>query len=302
MWVVSGLIAVLLAPGPAAAQEPRSPTPTQLQLYQEAHQAFEGERFEAAASLLRRALQGGELNLLHLSLGRALFRLDRCEEAAEHYDLALEAPPVIEPPAEDVRARIGAYREDLGNCSGTLVIRCTEAEQNLIIEGQGPVHCGANPLPPGTYTLRGSGSETESRQVEVRAMEETSIDAPTSERTESPPRPVPFPIDTMGLVIAAVGGAVLVGALVLDLTALDSAIDDFDSAREVGSANANDLKSDAELLQGVTLAGYIAGAAILATGLTFWIWGVTSSEEPPATTVGGMISPWGAGLELRSRF
>src|SRR5262245_40352957 len=98
------------------------PTEAQSELYHRAHAAFEAGDYATATSLLRSALELGELNILYLSLGRALYRDHRCREADDAYLKALKAPAVSEPAPSDVAAKVETYRADLSkSCPGTLV-------------------------------------------------------------------------------------------------------------------------------------------------------------------------------------
>src|SRR5690606_6756 len=82
---------------PASAQEPRAPTAAQVELYESAHRAFEADDHAGAIRLLQSALSLGELNILYVSLGRALYRAGRCEAADAAYERAVVAPAVVQP-------------------------------------------------------------------------------------------------------------------------------------------------------------------------------------------------------------
>ena len=132
MPVAVACCSILLFCAPARAQEPAAePTPAQVELYQRANEAFARDEYENAIELLQSALALGDLNILHLSLGRTLFRDGRCAEAALHYERALVTPAVADPPGQGLRHGVARHFEKEDQARGQL----TEAHLELDIAG-----------------------------------------------------------------------------------------------------------------------------------------------------------------------
>jgi hypothetical protein len=121
LCTVACLIALSVAL-PAAAEDLATPTDTQLKLYEEGALAFGAGEYEKAARLFQASIDLGPLNVTYLNLGRALFRLDRCEEARDALDAARSAPRVADPPHEAVMDKIVEYSLDLADCGSDPVV------------------------------------------------------------------------------------------------------------------------------------------------------------------------------------
>lgn len=107
----------------AHAQELAAPSDTQLKLYEEGAAAYQAGEFDKASRLFQASIDLGPLNVTYLNLGRALFRLGRCDEARAALDAARSAPRVADPPHEAVMDKIVEYSLDLADCvpSGLVV-------------------------------------------------------------------------------------------------------------------------------------------------------------------------------------
>mgnify|MGYP002633194949 CR=1 FL=1 len=119
---LAALLAALVCATPAAAQDFASPSDTQIKLYEEGAAAFQAGEFEKAVRLFQASIDLGPLNLTYLNLGRALFRLDRCEEARDALDKARSAPRVANPPPEAVMDKIVEYSLDLADCGAAPIV------------------------------------------------------------------------------------------------------------------------------------------------------------------------------------
>lgn len=122
MKFVSFAVAVtlaMLAPLCVSAQEAAAPTEIQLKLYEEGASAFGAGEFEKAVRLFRASNDLGPLNVTYLNLGRALYRLGRCDEARDALDAARTAPQVAEPTPAAVLDKIVEYSLDLADCRPT---------------------------------------------------------------------------------------------------------------------------------------------------------------------------------------
>lgn len=159
-----------------------SPDEAQLRLYQEGAEAFRQGQYEKAVELFQASLHLGELNITWLNLGRALYKLGRCQEALEAYQSAMEAPRVQTPSPEQVAAKMQEYRADLSTtCPGYLILECSTQDKGPImisIDGQPPVRCAADPilLPPGQHTVSSQmRGKLQERSIRIDPMQETRL-------------------------------------------------------------------------------------------------------------------------------
>jgi hypothetical protein len=150
----------------------------------DAAEAFRQGQYEKAVELFQASLHLGELNITWLNLGRALYKLGRCEEALAAYQSAQAAPRVQTPSPEQVDAKRQEYVADLKSCPGYLVMKCpTGAGPTMYsIDGQPPVRCAAEPvaLPPGEHTVVAQGQD-QGRAVTIIPMSQTTMSMPTAQ-------------------------------------------------------------------------------------------------------------------------
>ncbi len=173
------LLSLALSPTAAQAQSTVKPSEAQFQLYAEGYEAFKAGDYTKAVDLFRASLHLGELNITYLNLGRALFKLDRCEEAAEAYDKADRAPRIADPPPQVVQDKTREYREDLKTCLAALVVECVGGPgMKVTIGDRAPIECTGKPiaLPPGEYDVQGerAGTTYEGR-VTLKPMERATL-------------------------------------------------------------------------------------------------------------------------------
>jgi tetratricopeptide (TPR) repeat protein len=216
----------VVARDPAPVPPLVAPTQAQRELYDRARSAFDAAEFETAAALLRSALELGALNILELSLGRALFRAGRCAEAEAAYARALEAPAVATPSRDDVRARVASYRADLATCPAPTPPPSAPAPPAPAV---GPAPREATPAPP---------------------------EAPAG----------PNATTVLGWAALGTGAALLTAAIIIDAGVLGTTIDDFHASRLSGDGEALALSERIDTLQVVALVGYVGGAALASTG------------------------------------
>jgi hypothetical protein len=303
--------ALLLGAGVAGAQPPVEPTPAQVELYQRANEAFARDEWDNAIELLESALALGEINILHLSLGRTLFRDGRCAEAALHYDRALVTPAVADPPPAEVAARVEAYRADLAaGCPGSLVVVCRPLHATVTVDDGEPRECtsAAFTLPPGSHRVVVSlGTRSASETVRIEPMGETQV-VLSVEDAAAPPVTPPItsgrpgtaeprttrPLRIAGLSLSGAGLALLLGAALVDAITLGDAIDRFRDAAAIGDPRAEAFQDRASRLQSTALALYLTASLLGAAGAALFVVDLVRGEETePAVDValapGGLI-------------
>lgn len=295
------LLPLWLGATPATAQEVAEPTGAQVELYQKAVEAYQQEEWTRAIELLRSSLALGELNLVYLNLGRALFRSGDCAGAEKAYEKALTAPAVAEPSVDEIRARVEAYRKELAACPGAVVLRCDPADMKVTVDDNAPVPCeGELVLSPGEHVLTATNGTVSAQVrvvVETRGRHEVELAAVRA--IEPPPvvdRPT-SPLVTWGLVTGAVGGVAIVSAAIVDQTLLAEAIEEYEYAitnsSEVDEKAARD---DAELYQSAVLGLVAAGGAVTVAGVVMFAVGLWGGEEgAPSAGVAPWVLPEGGG-------
>lgn len=261
------LLAITLVHAPLVAVAQQEPTDEQRRLYVAAHDAYRRQAYDEAIALLEQALALGDLNLLHLSLGLALLRANRCTDADGHLRLAAVAPPVVDPPAVEVRARAAEYLAELG-------ARCRPAEP-----------------PAGTFAPAPAAPPSSDAPALA-----ASAPAPPDESPSNPAR-------TMSFVAAGAGAAVLAFAIVADVALLGAAVEDFEAARAAGDEGALDAQSRAETWRALAITGYALGAAAIATGAVLFILsGDADAERDPSPRARAWLAPDAAGVTVAGRF
>jgi len=299
---LAALTLVAVAASPAAAQEVVEPTQAQIQLYQKAIEAYQQEDWARAIELLRSSLALGELNLVYLNLGRALFRSGDCAGATEAYNKALTAPAVAEPPAAELRTKVETYRKELASCPGTVVLSCEPRDMKVTVDGAAPVPCaGELMLSPGEHVLTATnGTVSAQTRVVVETQRRQEVELMASGSVEPPPVVAQrgSPLVTWGLITASAGGATLIAAAVVDQTALATAIEEYEYAI-TNSSEVDEIaaRNDADGLQTTVLILTAAGGAVTLSGVVILAIGLLSGDEaaPPAQAVAPWIVPGGGG-------
>jgi len=249
---------------------------------------------EKAIGLLEESLELGELNVTWLNLGRAYAKVGRCADALEAYDRMAVAPRVDEPPPEVLYDVLAKYRKELfTECPATVIIRCSQRDLTVTIDGGDPVACEGNAVEvtAGTHTFAAQrdGEVVESREVEVRGLTTSYVDFNVPVPPPSPPATATGGLDwraASGIAGLATGGSMLVAAAVVDGAIIVPHIDRFEAARDRGDvAAANELRLAIETEQAVSTGLYIAGGTVLAAGgglLVYWL--VDSDEAETSET------------------
>lgn len=309
-------LALLCLCEPAAAQSDAvviEPSAEQIALSQEAYQAFIDKDWDKAIDIYQRLLDLGPLNSAYASLGFAYFKAGRCEEARDALDSAEVAPKVSNPPPEVVDELLARYRGQLSaECPGTLILTCSQPDVQIAVDGQAPAACTGNALYllPGDHTvvaeLRGA---TQEHQITITAMDTARLEVfiPGIAATDTAPAdgaPRKRGVGTLGwggLALAGAGGAVMLGAAVLDVTALSS---NMQALREASADNDlpryDSLKPTVEtqqsLIKGMLFSGsalVIVGGALFTVDLLSDPTGEASSDEASlAITPQGAVFHW----------
>ena len=172
---------VLLSASTAFADEPAEASQAQLELNQQGVEAIIAEDYPRAIRLFEASLDLGDLNITYLNLGRAYQHDGQCEKAEEKYGIALEAPQVSAPSAEEVQQTIMRYRDELRQkCPGYLEVECDPPELSLYIDDDGPTDCVAQSrfeLLPGEYDVRGEFEEdVTSASVAIEALRTSQLE------------------------------------------------------------------------------------------------------------------------------
>lgn len=144
---------------------PVTPPPEQLKLLKEAVRATNKGQFEQAINLYEAAMPYGDLNIIHLGLGRLLQRQGRCMEAERHFEQALVAPAVQKPGRKGVASAIARYRQQNQElCPATLIITCIPGSMTLSVSGQKRLCGEPMELDAGEYEVLGQAFGKVSRE------------------------------------------------------------------------------------------------------------------------------------------
>jgi hypothetical protein len=167
---VCALWSALCFASAAQAQEEATAQPpeAQLKLLQEAVRATNAGEFEQAINLYEAATPYGDLNIIHLGLGRLLQRQGRCLEAEQHFTQALTAPAVQTPNRRGVAQAIERYRAEAP--------KICPADMTVSIAGQRRL-CGTPmELPRGEYEVIGEAFGQVVRQkISLRNGQQESL-------------------------------------------------------------------------------------------------------------------------------
>ncbi len=309
---------VVLAPSLAAAQDDAPPmvelSPKQIEYFQKATSLLNDDQHDTAIEYYKLALKDGEANVLYASLGRAYFKKGDCQSADDNYIKALSAPTVSQPPPDAVRQKIEEYRIGLRvECSGKLEVVCAPQDMEIRIAEGARRSCSEFPvdLPAGDYKVTAfAGGLSQDKDIKITGLETTSIefsiDVPLDNGGGG--KPVtggePSVLGTVGWVTAGAGIAVVLSAVVMDVTVLSAAVDDFEQAAENRAPNEDQLFDDASSLQTIVLATYVAGGALALTGVVMALLAPSSEQAPAAAPKAGetSVQPWlgpdGAGVQF----
>lgn len=263
------------------------PTDAQLELNETAVSASLSGDHATAVELFRASLELGALNITYLNLGRAHAALDRCGEAEKAYKAARKAPPVADPPPDQIDQLVDKYLVELHEgCIGTLLLTCSPRNMEVSIDDAEPITCPEQPmeLTWGAHQLIW-GPEDDPRKarvhIEPNAETELHLDHPRVEVVEVPVETPPEPVEPAessnwmliaGASTAGAGALLLVGGLIVDTGVTGSTIDDYEAAAAEGDQGEYDsLRGDIDTLQTTSIALYATGGILVAGGATLLI-------------------------------
>jgi tetratricopeptide (TPR) repeat protein len=236
-----------------------------------------------------------EANAPYRYAAEALLALGRYQEAIEALRRYLSLRPTVSD-AEMVRRQIAEIAA--AHLPGTLAVHGSPEGAAIFVDDSAS-SAGTVPteltLTAGGHRLRARRSGYDDSVVYVRVIGEKATDVTFAMR---PARPG-IPLREWGWITVAAGGVFVVGALVMDAGPLGHTINEFHTAAASGDPSAESLKSRAEVLKGVALAGYILGGVGVAGGLGMVLLSGKGKKDarPPA---GVAWAPWitmdGAGV------
>lgn len=284
-------LALVVAPSDANAQPFANPTDAQVKLYEQATAAYSEGKYPKAIELLRSSLALGELNIVYLNLGRALFRDGQCDAADEAYAKALTAPAVEAPSPDAVKAKVEQFRGEFSQCPALVTVQCSPPDLRISIDGKPPVACGMHKLSPGEHLISTIGAKNAVQMpVQAVARKRMTVTVDASDKTDAPTPTSPFL--TWGAVTASVGAVSLLGGVIVDQAVLGGTLDEFREAVAEGDPEASNLRSDAEGQQTMVLTLYSVGGALIVGGGALMVVGLL--DEPEADPEGGTsaVIPW----------
>ncbi len=312
-WVTATVVALVLAtPAGTSAEQLATPGPEQVRLYLAGVEAHETGEFATAIASFRAALAFGDLNVVHLGLGRSLFASGDCSGAVEHYRKAADAPAVESPSREKVEDRLGDYWEEVhGSCPGSLSLKGEPDDMFVAVDDQPAVACDGSSwaLKPGPHQIHGFAGEGRVEAV-VHVIGGENVEfivvlPVTAAAPEAPPGEVD-PLLSWGVGVAAVGLAGFGTTLVLDLTLQRDRVDEYETTRAAylagaGSANRAELMTREQravtgargVITGYVLSGVVVTAGLVMCATSWWM------EEETGAAIGLLLTPHGVGLTAR---
>ncbi|MEL6182333.1 MAG: hypothetical protein AAFS10_25480 [Myxococcota bacterium] len=159
-------------------------TQTQQELLESAVAADKQKDYTSAIEYLRASLRLGESDVVYINLGRILFRLARCQEAAEAYMKVPLAPHLKVTGGqsrEELLAIADRYFADLKReCPAELTVICEPANMSIRVEGQLAQPCNGRmtmDVPAGQHKVMGSylGQELTEVVMFSEGLETTSL-------------------------------------------------------------------------------------------------------------------------------
>jgi hypothetical protein len=273
----------------ASAQDAR-------ELFQRGRGAYETGDFEGAVEAWRAAYELDPRPLLQFNLAQAYERLGRLQESLEAYERFLAAAPSD---AEDVpaaRLRAAALQQRLARTG--IVLRGGPEGAVVLVDGTERARLPRpDPIavPPGSYRveIRAEGYEPFESVVAVTAGAQVEVEVAMRALDGGAAEPASGGgVSTIGIAVAAGGGALLVGGAVTGILALGAA-GDATTSEDSDADRARTLGLVTDILLGV-------GAVAAVTGVVLMF--VLGGDEDRATAVAPMIGPDRVGVGAIHRF
>ncbi|MDH5673545.1 MAG: PEGA domain-containing protein [Myxococcales bacterium] len=206
---------------------------------------------------------------------------------------------------ERARQQLGRYRVELEPSSASLMI----AGQQVVPDAEGHVwlQIGTHPVTvsaPGHESFEGevtveSGADGSLRYA-LKQLEEAPL-APPVAPPEASEEPSDFPV--VPVVVASIGGAMLIGSIVTGVLALghESDLEDRCDAERRCDISLKNTRDGAGTLAIVTDVLWIGGAAAVTTGALLLLLG-SDGDEGPAAQASVHIGPGEAAIVWNGRF
>jgi tetratricopeptide (TPR) repeat protein len=258
--------------------------------------ATAGDPAAALTEYARAAELVPDANLPHRYAGEALESLARFSEAVESYELYLKKNPHVKDAAM-IEARIRRLRAK--HLDAEISITCRPMPGDLYLDdgaekiGRTPIAALAVRAGDHRFRIRRPGYEDATYELRLAAGSSVAIPCELKpERIEHPDaRPAREPMTsgdprkTWGFIAVGAGATLLAGSLILDLTWLQSTLDDFHAAAASGDGTARGLEQRAHTLQTTLVLTYVTGAALAATGAGLLLWRATSGPSAPSQAI-----------------
>lgn len=339
--MVSGPVStVALAAPPAEAERPwakgvpKDKQDLAIKLFTEGTELLKEAFFTKAVDRYREALQAWDHPAIHFNLAKALLNLDNPVDAYKHFGDSMKyGGPPLNPDqiAQVEKYRKKLYDEDLAE----VVITCQEPDAQVALNGE-PVFKApgkwSGVVKPGNVTVIATkeGFQTATSKPNLKVGQKNDITLTLLPLDQSVRYVRPFsqaiPWTVTGVGIALAGGGALMGLQA------GSAYKEYDNlitkcnaespenvvgyegavlgsiSRCVPTQEIKDKKSTGELMETLSLVGYIAGGAAVATGIVLFI---VNRERPVVEyeetiegplTLTPYIGPDGAGVSATIGF
>lgn len=282
--------AVAALPSVASAQDAR-------ELFQRGRGAYETGDFEGAVEAWSAAYELDPRPLLQFNLAQAYERLGRLQESLDAYERFLADAPGDAADVPAARIRAAALQQRLSRTG--IVLRGGPEGAVVLVDGEERARL-PRPDPiavaPGSYRVevRAEGYDTFESVVAVAAGSQVEVEVSMRAiEVTTPPTPSEEGgISTVGIAVAAGGGALLVGGAITGILALGAANDavtDDDSDAD----RARTLALVTDVMLGVGAAAAVAGVVLMF---------VLGGDEDAATAVAPMIGPRSLGVGAIHRF
>lgn len=270
------------------------------ELFQRGRGAYETGDFEGAVEAWQAAYEIDPRPLLQFNLAQAYERLGRLQESLDAYESFLAAAPSD---AEDVpaaRLRAAALQQRLARTG--IMLRGGPDGAAVIIDGTERARLprpDAITVPPGSYRVEIVAEGYAPFESVIAVAPGAQVDVEVTMRAlDDEPDPVQASdgggVSTIGIAIAAGGGALLVGGAVTGILALGAA-GDATTSEDSDADRARTLGLVTDILLGVGAAAAITGVVLM-----FVLGG--DDDEPRATTVAPFVGPDRVGLGAVHRF
>lgn len=331
---LTGLTSVYAAPPkqqderPWAKGVPKAKQDTAIALFTEGTEDFKNSFFVRAVEKYRKALTDWDHPAIHFNLAKALMNLDQPQDAYKHFEASMKfgGPPLDAQQIEQVnRFMKQLYDTELAE----VIITCQEPDAQVAINGE-PIFKAPGRwqgvVKPGNVTViatkEGFQTATSKPNLKIGQKNDLALTLLPLDQSVTYVRPFSqaIPWTVTGIGVALAGGGALLGLQA------SSGYKDYDDAirtcnrdggepiigtdgESLGTINKctptaaiKDTKSNAELMETLSLVGYIAGGTAIATGIVLFIVNrerpVTTYEESvePVTRILPYIGPDGAGV------